>query len=160
MLRIVDTVLALITEVAPLADDIGRRDPALAKQLRDALNSVALNLGEGSGQRGARQTSHYAIALGSARESLVALRAAGAWRYIGPLPEHIADDFVIARHVQLASRQGDKATALDEFRNLCESPIEASWPISSARAALRHAGWVEDADNILKENIIWISTAL
>jgi four helix bundle protein len=93
MLRIVDTVYTLIAEVAPLAEEIGRRDPALAKQLRDALNSVALNLAEGSGQRGARQGNHYAIALGSARESLVALRAAGAWKYIGPLPEPLVDHF-------------------------------------------------------------------
>jgi len=93
VLRIVDTILSLITDVAPLVEQISRHDPALAKQLRDALNSVALNTGEGSGQRGARLTSHYSIALGSARESLVALRAAEAWRYIGPLPYPIVNAF-------------------------------------------------------------------
>ena len=72
MLRIVDTIIALIADVAPLAEEIGRRDPSLAKQLRDALSSVALNVAEGSDQRGARRTNHYAIALGSARESHVA----------------------------------------------------------------------------------------
>src|SRR5205823_11632434 len=44
------------------------------------------------------------------------------------LQEHVADDFVIARQCHLACRTGDKNTALDAFRNLCESPIEASWP--------------------------------
>jgi four helix bundle protein len=93
MLRIVDTILTLIADVAPLAQRIGRHDPALAKQLRDALNSIALNVAEGSDQRGARRTNHYAMALGSARESLVALRAAGAWQYIGPLPASVVAAF-------------------------------------------------------------------
>jgi four helix bundle protein len=85
MLRIVDVILLLIRDLVPLVDAIGRHDGALAKQLRDALNSAALNAAEGSDQRGARRTNHYAIALGSAREALVALRAAEAWRYIEPL---------------------------------------------------------------------------
>jgi four helix bundle protein len=93
MLRIVDTIIELIAVVAPLAEQIGRRDPSLAKQLRDALSSVALNTAEGSDQRGARRTNHYCIALGSARESLVALRAATAWGYIEPMPPRVADDF-------------------------------------------------------------------
>jgi four helix bundle protein len=93
MLRIIDVILNLIREVAPLADAIGRRDPALAKQLRDALSSVALNVAEGSDQRGERRTNHYAIALGSARESFIALRAAEAWGYIKPVPQHIVGSF-------------------------------------------------------------------
>ena len=84
MLRIVNVILVLIRDLVPLVDTIGRHDSALAKQLRDALNSAALNAAEGSDQRGARRTNHYAIALGSAREAFVALRAAEAWRYIDP----------------------------------------------------------------------------
>jgi four helix bundle protein len=93
MLRIVDTIIHLITIVRPLAEQIGRQDPALAKQLRDALSSVALNVAEGSDQRGARRTNHYAIALGSARESLVALRAAVAWGYVPRLEPTVVDEF-------------------------------------------------------------------
>ena len=93
MLRIVDVTLTLIRQVRPLADAIGRKDPSLAKQLRDALSSVVLNTGEGSGQRGARRTNHYAYALGSARESLLALRAAEAWGYIGPVPQDVVANF-------------------------------------------------------------------
>src|SRR5215470_17323827 len=90
MLRIVDVTLSLIRDVAPLVVAIGRHDAALAKQLRDALNSTALNAAEGSDQRRARRNNHYAIALGSAREAFVALRAAEAWRYVGPLsPRHV-----------------------------------------------------------------------
>ena len=78
MLRIVDTIIELIADVAPLAEQVGRKDANLAKQLRDALSSAALNTAEGSDQRGARRTNHYAIALGSTREAHVALRAAVA----------------------------------------------------------------------------------
>jgi four helix bundle protein len=93
MLRIVDVILDVIRSTAPLVDAIARRDPALAKQLRDALNSSALNVAEGSDQRGARRNNHYAIALGSAREAFVALRAAEAWGHIGPVPTHVRDGF-------------------------------------------------------------------
>ena len=93
MLRIVETIVELIGNVAPLAEQIARRDASLAKQLRDALSSVALNVAEGSDQRGARRTNHYAIALGSARESLVALKVAGAWGYIGPIPPPMRNEF-------------------------------------------------------------------
>src|SRR5260370_2006628 len=79
------------------------------------------------------------------------LAAAGATLAI--LQEHVADDFVMARQCHLAARQDEQSPALDAFRNLCESPIEATWPISSALAALRGAGWSEEADAILKESI-------
>lgn len=93
MLRIVDVIQALICKVRPLADAVGRKDAPLATQLRKALSSAALNTAEGSCQRGARRTNHYCIALGSARESLVALRAAEAWGYIGPLPSDVVASF-------------------------------------------------------------------
>jgi four helix bundle protein len=93
MLRIVDVILVLIRDLVPVVEAIGRHDSALAKQLRDALNSSAFNVAEGSDQRGARRLNHYAIALGSAREAFVALRAAEAWRYIDPLPPPHVDAF-------------------------------------------------------------------
>jgi four helix bundle protein len=107
MLRIVDVLLDLIRDLAPIVRAIGRHDAALAKQLRDALNSAALNCAEGSDQRGARRTNHYAIALGSAREAFVALRAAEAWRYIEPLcrPHVNAFDRVIGTLVKNVARR-------------------------------------------------------
>jgi four helix bundle protein len=107
MLRIVDVILDVIRSTAPLVDAINRRDPALAKQLRDALNSTTLNVAEGSDQRGARRTNHYAIALGSAREAFVALRAAEAWGHIGPMPKDVRDGFdhVIGTLVVIVARR-------------------------------------------------------
>ena len=82
MLRVHSVVIELIREVAPVAKLIARHDSDLAKQLRRALSSVALNIAEASDQRGARRDSHYSIALGSARESWSALQVAAAWGYI------------------------------------------------------------------------------
>jgi len=107
MLRIVDVIVELIRAVAPLVDAIGRHDRALAGQLRDALNSALLNTAEASDQRGARRTNQYCMALGSARESFVAFRAAEAWRYIGPLPADVIDRFnrIIGTLVRVVARR-------------------------------------------------------
>lgn len=104
MLRIADTIVELIREMRPAAEAIGRRDADLARQLRRALSSVALNVGEGSGSRGARRPSHYSIALGSAQEALMAIRTAEAWGYIAPLPPATSDAFgkVIATLVKVS----------------------------------------------------------
>ena len=93
MLRIVDDIVGLIGLVAPLAEEIGRYDSSLARQLREALSSVALNVAEGSDQRGGRRVNHYAIALGSARESEMALKVAIAWGYVPGLPHAVVDRF-------------------------------------------------------------------
>jgi four helix bundle protein len=59
-------------------------DPKLAKQLRDAVNSVPLNIEEADGRRGGDRAYHFRVALGSAKEARGALRASRAW---GDLPE-------------------------------------------------------------------------
>ena len=93
MLRIHETVLMLVREVAPIAVAIERRDGDLAKQLRRALSSVTLNIAEGGAQRGARRASHYSIALGSAREAWSAIRTAEAWGYCALPSEGVIDRF-------------------------------------------------------------------
>ena len=82
MLRIHQVCLELVRMVAPVAAQIGRHDPDLARQLRRALTSVPLNIAEASDQRGARRNNHYAIALGSSREAWSAIEVAIAWGYI------------------------------------------------------------------------------
>jgi four helix bundle protein len=57
-------------------------DCDLARQLRRALASLALNLGEGRRRKGLDRTYHYSVAAGSADESLVALRVAEAFGYL------------------------------------------------------------------------------
>src|SRR5688572_13646734 len=87
MLRIHSVIIETIRVTAPLAVVIARGDRDLASQYRRALTSAALNVAEGSNQRGARRTSHYSIALGSAQEAWSALEAAEAWGVARPSAE-------------------------------------------------------------------------
>ena len=82
MLRIHETAIELVAEVMPLARQIERVDADLARQVRKAVTSTPLNISEGSDQSGKRRAQHYRIALGSARETWSALRAAEAAKYI------------------------------------------------------------------------------
>lgn len=93
MLRIHSFIIETIRLTATLPDGISRRDRDLASQYRRALSSVALNVAEGSNQRGARRASHYSIALGSAEEAWSALRTAAAWGYSAEPPDAIRDRF-------------------------------------------------------------------
>jgi len=83
MLRVHETAILLVREVMPLIREIERRDPDLGRQMRRAVMSTPLNIAEGSEQAGKRRGMHYRIALGSARETWSALRAAEAAGYIG-----------------------------------------------------------------------------
>jgi len=65
---------------------IKRHDPALAKQFRDALGSVSLNLGEGNGRAGGDRLQHFRIALGSLREVGAVLDVAVAFGYLATAP--------------------------------------------------------------------------
>ena len=88
MLRIHEVAIQLVGEVLPVLREIERFDPDLARQARRAVTSTPLNISEGSDQVGKRRLLHYRIALGSARETWSALRAAEMARYIPtPTPE-------------------------------------------------------------------------
>src|SRR5687767_4657942 len=56
MLRIYEVLLMLIRMVGPLVKELERRDPDLARQCRRALSSSALNVAEGSYNRGRNRT--------------------------------------------------------------------------------------------------------
>ena len=91
MLRIYDDMLEVIRTLRPLLVAIERRDPDLARQLRRASSSVALNLAEGSGSFGGTRTTRYRTALGSARETLSCLQVADAFGYLDTLPNNLHD---------------------------------------------------------------------
>src|ERR1700720_105294 len=76
MLRIYDTSLDVISELRPVIRSIQRHDGDLAKQLRRAIASVALNIAEGSYARGQSRPALYQVALGSAKESKACLDVA------------------------------------------------------------------------------------
>jgi four helix bundle protein len=58
------------------------KDRDLARQLRRASSSIALNLGEGMYSRGQNRNARYHTALGSARETLSCLEVAVVCGYM------------------------------------------------------------------------------
>jgi four helix bundle protein len=74
--------LKVLEQLVPVETRIRRRNASLAKQLANASESVALNLGEGRLRRDGDRRRHFEMAAGSASEVTVALRIALAKRYI------------------------------------------------------------------------------
>jgi four helix bundle protein len=71
----------MVRGVRPCVERIARFDADLARQLRRAGTSVALNVAEGSGSRGGKRRHCYDLALGEARETLANLEVAAAIGY-------------------------------------------------------------------------------
>src|SRR5262245_11155056 len=88
---IYSVLLSFIDDVATLAPRIAHHDPALARQLRRASSSVALNCSEGMYARGRSRTACYNIALREMRESFAALEVSVRLRYLPPLDEKLED---------------------------------------------------------------------
>ena len=82
MLRIYTTILDVLTDLRPVVAAIEVHDKDLARQLRRAATSIALNTGEGSGSSGGTRRERYRNALGSARETGACLDAAMALGYV------------------------------------------------------------------------------
>jgi four helix bundle protein len=74
--------LKVLEQLAPVETRIRRKSASLARQLANASESVALNLGEGRLRRDGDKRRHFEMAAGSASEVTVALRIAVAKRYI------------------------------------------------------------------------------
>lgn len=64
-----------------MVEAIAKRDRALASQVRDALNSVALNVGEAAGNTAGNARLRFESALGSLYEARAGLQVAVAWGY-------------------------------------------------------------------------------
>ena len=89
MLRVYYVMLEVIRLVRPLLVKIEARDRAHGTQTRNAENSAALNIAEGSGSKGGTRLERYRTALGSAKETLACLEVAVAQGYIEEIPEPI-----------------------------------------------------------------------
>ena len=85
MLRIHDDALSLVRSLAPTVRALGTKSRNLQDQLTRALDSVVLNIAEGSYAQGRKRHSHYFIAMASAREAWSALQLAEAWGHTPPI---------------------------------------------------------------------------
>ena len=82
MLRVYENAVAVCRAAAGVARSIERFDGDLARQLRRAAASVALNIAEGSGASGGNRRQRYHSALGSAREVVACFDVAQAMGYV------------------------------------------------------------------------------
>ena len=92
-LRIYSVALEVVRGVAEVGVRLQRRDPDLARQLRRANSSIALNIAEGVHARGGNQVARFYDAMGSARETVACIEVGVAAGYL------VNDD-----HVELLDR--------------------------------------------------------
>jgi four helix bundle protein len=107
-LRIVDDIVAMVGRVHRLAKIVGRQDGDLAKQMKRSSSSVGLNAGEGLYGRGGNRTVRLESAMCSGRETILALRIAGAADYLGApsVASEVRDiDRIVATLYKLAYRR-------------------------------------------------------
>ena len=90
MLRIHSVAIQCCRSVAVIAREVARHDGDLARQLRRAMASVALNISEGSGSQGRNRNARYFNALGSANEVSTALEVALAFGYMTDVDAELA----------------------------------------------------------------------
>jgi len=91
MLRIFSTVIEVLKGLRPVITKIEVHDRDLARQLRRAASSIALNTSEGSGCNGGTRRERYLTALGSARETGACLDVAVAFGYVGEIDAGLLD---------------------------------------------------------------------
>ena len=82
MLRIYSFIIETLRKIAPLIKRIAKHDADLARQIRRAANSIALNTAEGMGVSGGNERLRFRTALGSTREVRCGLEISEAHGYI------------------------------------------------------------------------------
>ena len=91
MLRIYTTIIDVMRGLRPIVSQIELHDRDLARQLRRAAASIALNTSEGSGCSGGTRRERYRNALGSARETGACLDVALAFGYVDEVDAKLLD---------------------------------------------------------------------
>jgi four helix bundle protein len=106
MLEIYGVILRVVGELKPCVKGIERCDADLARQMRRAMSSVALNVAEGSGSGGRNRTARYHTALGSMQETKACIQVGLALGYIDDLDAALLDSIerIIGTLVRLVRR--------------------------------------------------------
>jgi four helix bundle protein len=99
MLRIYETMIDALRGLRAVVTQIEGHDRDLARQLRRAASSVALNISEGSGSSGGTRRERYRNALGSARETGACLDVAMACGYVAEIDVALLDQLDRVRAV-------------------------------------------------------------
>jgi len=89
-LHALDVAHRILDLLGPVIDVIARKDPDLARQMRRAGQSMAMNVSEGRARMGRDRIQLWRIAAGSTAEVATALRIALAWRYVAASDELLA----------------------------------------------------------------------
>jgi len=82
MLRIYTFILEVLRKIAVLEARIRKHDPDLARQLRRAGSSIALNTAEAMGSHAGNEKARFRTALGSTQETRACLDVAEVFRYV------------------------------------------------------------------------------
>ena len=85
MLKIYGVILDVVKELGPVIGQIERRDSDLARQMRRAASSVALNVSEGMYSQGKNRGARYHNARGSMRETLACVEVGVALGYVAEI---------------------------------------------------------------------------
>jgi len=92
--EVLEIALQAIEVLRPVVARIKRCDRELGEQVRDALNSVVLNIGEGNRSQGGLRVTRFSSAAGSNDEARAGLRAAVAWGYVAPQEIQAGEDLL------------------------------------------------------------------
>jgi four helix bundle protein len=91
MLRIYSTIIHVLRGLRPVIAQIELHDRDLARQLRRAASSIALNASEATGSNGGTRRERYRNALGSARETGACIDVAMAFGYVEEVNAELLD---------------------------------------------------------------------
>ena len=92
-LKMYPVILQLLSDLRPVVQRLQTRDADLARQMRRAGSSMALNTSEGAYSQGRNKRARYFTALGSARETLSCLEVGAALGYLEPIEPDTLDRF-------------------------------------------------------------------
>ena len=93
MLRIYPFIIETLKLTAPIVGEIAKRDADLARQMRRAASSIALNTAEAWGSAGGNERLRFRSAHSSTQEVRACLDVAEALAYVDAVDEGLRDRF-------------------------------------------------------------------